>query len=133
MNTFKNEHTVKLSGVEILLRPTFENIEAVESNVGSVSYIGWKYSSLNKTLEQKVKSLPPATELAKIIFYSQAHRKEDGTPKLSLQEIWDLIIDNGIRKDLINDIVIFITKMTVGAKFLENEEKELAEETEKKT
>lgn len=122
MNAIKNEHIIKLGEVEILLRPTFENIEAVETALGAVSYLGWKYSSYEKTFEQKVKSLPPATELAKIIYYSQAAKKEDGTYKLSLNEIWEMLIDNGIKREIINGVIIFLGKMTVGAKFNSAEE-----------
>src|SRR5690606_7558027 len=109
MNSARNELIVKLGGEEILLRPTFENISSMESNLGGVAYLGWKFSRgvvIGKdgkpdlsggNTERAVKSLPSMNEVAQIIYYNQAAVKpEDPTQKkYSLEEIWEKMLKNG--------------------------------------
>lgn len=128
MNKMKNEHIIKLGDVEILLRPTFENISSLESNVGSLSYLSWKFSRREGGLEATVKSVPSMTEIAKIIFYSQASKKEDGTYKYSLDEIFDFVMNEGMSKNLVSSILGFIVKITAGNKMSTEEIEDIAEE-----
>lgn len=130
-NKFRNELEVTLSGEKILLRPTFENIANMESNVGSIAYLAWKFSrgvtvqgdGTTKPNEDMIKSFPSLSETAQIIFYNQAEKK------LSLEEIWDLILKNGNPKDLMIKVTVFIGRTLSGGNF--DEEKEATEEEKK--
>lgn len=117
---------IKIGGEEILLRPTFENIAAMESNVGGVSYLGWKFSrnvtkdangKFNTDVGQLAKNLPSMSECAKIIYYNQASTKQDdpNQKKYSLDEIWDKVLASG-SSAVIGSITIYITKLLAGDK-----------------
>lgn len=118
---------IKLAGEDILLRPTFENIAAMEANVGGVAYLGWKYSrgvSVNKdgqanlaslVSETAIKSLPSMSEVAQIIYYNQAATKpEDPTlRKYSLEEIWEKLLKNGVG-GVTRQVTIYLARLTAG-------------------
>jgi hypothetical protein len=126
-NKFRNEMEIKLGDTTILLRPTFENIAAMEENVGSISWLTWKYSrgvkftngevdrvaSVNET---SIKAVPPMSEAAKIIYFNQAATKpEDPTlKKYSLEEIWELVNFEGVR--VTTKIVEFLGRIASGGK-----------------
>lgn len=139
-NKFRNELEIDLGGQKILLRPTFENIAAMEENVGSVSYLTWKYSrgirfkdgkvdknSLN--METAVKGIPSLSESAKIIYFNQAAVKHDDPTlkKYSLEEIWDLVLIDGTA--VAQKIIVYLGRITAGNKAQEIEE--LKEEEKK--
>lgn len=117
MNSLKNEHIVKLGEVEILLRPDFHNIDSLETNVGTISYLTYKYSRGSKgTAIEKVKALPPISEVAQIIYYTQASRNDDGTYKYSLEQVWDMVSGEGMNLPLLTSILTFLGKVTRGNK-----------------
>lgn len=101
-NQNRNEKLIKVGGQEILLRPTFENMAALESKLGSISYLTWKVSRAvsvrtgKNGVEEAVVSkadMPPLTWLAQVIYYCQAAVKpEDPTQKkFSIEQIWNLV------------------------------------------
>lgn len=119
---------VKVGPETILLRPTFENIAAMESVVGSVSYLGWKFSrGIRQNAEggvdartlntaEAIKGMPSMTEVAQIIYFNQAATKENDATrkKFSLEEIWDLVSQEGMR--LVLPIMTYIANITAGDK-----------------
>jgi len=128
MNPFRNEAVIKLGAEEILLRPTFENIAAMESAVGAVSYLGWKYSKAHQlsvskaSLNDIIKASPPLSEIAQIIFYNQAatHPDDETKKKFSLEEIWSLVQHEGVR--VVSPVVSYIATMVAGDKVTKPEE-----------
>jgi len=101
MNKFKNEMIIKMGEVEILLRPTFENIANMEGDIGGLAYIAHKFTKPGK-------GMMGINEAAKIIFYNQAEKN------YSLDEIWELVSDEGIQ--IIGPVMQFLTKITMGNK-----------------
>jgi hypothetical protein len=101
----KNELIVKLGAEEILLRPTFENVAELESNVGALGVIAMRCS----------KGAPMSVS-AQVIYYCQAARDpEDSTKRLrSLEEVWSLVQDQGIKS--IVPVMEFLTNITAGNK-----------------
>lgn len=143
-NKFRNELELKIGKAKILLRPTFSNIAALESNVGGISYLAWKFSrGLREQFQNKdkvdpdrtegaVKSLPTITEVAQIIYYCQAaHDPDEKGKPLELEEIFKMIISQGTSIHLSAQITAFIGRMLAGDKFDENEVKEVTEEQKK--
>lgn len=114
-NTFRNEQIVKLGDKEILLRPTFENIAAMEAEMGGIAYLAFKYGKgVNVDTKQidpeiSAKSYPPLSETAKIIFHNQAEKL------YTLDQIFQMVLEEGIRASA--TIVLFLVKMTAGNKF----------------
>lgn len=138
MNQFRNEMEIELAGVKILLRPTFSNIASMESDVGSVSYLVWKFSrgvqnqnkptgANPKEMEEAVKYMPSMSEAAKIIFHNQAEKK------YSIDEIWELVLKSGQISQIIVKCCIFIGKMLSSGNFDEAKlsEEPVAEEEKK--
>lgn len=119
-NKYRNELEIDLAGTKILLRPTFENIAAMEENVGSVTWLTWKFSrgagSKNGPIEPNIKAMPSLTESAKIIYYNQAATKPDNPfEKLySLEQIWDLVSQEGARVSV--EVIKYIGRITAGNK-----------------
>lgn len=113
-NKFKNEMEITLAGEVILLRPTFENLAAMESKLGGVAYLAYKFGqgidieTGNIDQLKSAKAMPSMTETAQIIFYNQAEKK------YSLEEIYDLCLDEGVR--VCAKAVLFLVKMTAGNK-----------------
>lgn len=129
MNPIKNEYIVKLGEEEILLRPTFENLAALETNVGSVAYLGWLYgrqfADKDASLEEKVKMAPPMTKSVEIIYWCQAARDPDdpNQRKYSREEIFEKVIDTvGVR--IKDDVILFLGKAGAGGKRVSEEKKD---------
>lgn len=106
---------IKLGEETILLRATFENVSDMESNVGGLSYLAFKFSR-GTSLETSVKSMPSLTDIAKIIYFNQAARNpEDPTKrKFSLEEIWDLVQAEGVA--VTTPVVTYLALITKGNK-----------------
>lgn len=128
-NKYRNELEVKIGGETILLRPTFENIAAMEENIGGLSYLAWKYSRATGK-DGQAKALPGLTECAKIIYFNQAATKPDDPTqkKLSLEEVWDLVSKEGVA--VITPVLTFLGRITAGQKE-DSEPKELSESEKK--
>lgn len=113
-NKFKNEMEITVGGEKILLRPTFENLAAMESNLGGLPYLAFKFGQGvdidSKKIDQikSAKSMPSMTETAQIIFYNQAEKK------YTLEQIFDLCIDHGI--SICAQIVLFLVRVSAGNK-----------------
>jgi len=111
-NKSKNEHLIVLDGVEILLRPTFENLSLMESRLGGIAYIAWKYGKdfdpQNLSAASNAKSLPPLSDCAWIIFCNQADKK------FSVDEIMDMCCSNGMK--VATEVMYFVGKMLAGNK-----------------
>ncbi len=129
-NKFRNEMEIKLGEETILLRPTFENIAATEQTVGSISWLGWKYSRGVTIKDGKVNvgdramsSLPPITESTRIIYLNQAATKpgDDTQKKLTLEEVWDLVQMEGSLK-VGNLVVTYLSKLTAGNRAIDKTE-----------
>lgn len=140
MNQFKNQLEVAIGAEKILLSPTFENIAQMESNVGSVSYLAWKFSqgvrkqadgSLDKdslNTRETIKGLPSLSEVTQIIYYNQAEKM------YSLDEIFQKIVSSGQFQQVMIQVTIFIGKMLTGGSFDEEqlaEKKDQAKKSEK--
>lgn len=126
-NKFRNELEIKLGSETILLRPTFENLSAMESEVGGIAYLGWKYSrgvglGKKEVSEEAIKSFPTLTETAKIIYHNQlATDPDDSTKKkFSLEEIWDMVLVEGAA--CAKHVVLYIAKITAGDKMRDSTE-----------
>ncbi len=117
-NKFKNEMIVHAGGEEILLRPTFSNIAAMENAMGGVAWLAFKFGkgvevntkdpNAKPDPEKSAKSLPTMTETAQIIFFNQAE------PKFSQEEILELCLAEGIK--ICFQAVLFLVKVTAGNK-----------------
>lgn len=104
-NKFRNEMVVKVGGVEILLRPTFENCANLESALGYglpvLSFILYQAS-------KDIKKMPVMTDIAKIIFFCQAEKT------YTLEQIWDFMMGEGAELTL--QALTFVAKITAGDK-----------------
>lgn len=101
MSNIKNEKTIILSGNSILLRPTFENCEALESD------LGYGLPVLAHNLAKQ--KLPGMSDITKVIFHCQAQKV------YTKNQIFDLIMSHGMM--IMTDILIFIGQITAGDKF----------------
>lgn len=119
-NPVRNEMEITLGGQTILLRPTFENIAALEENVGPVSYLAWLFGGgfvrEAKGLADSAKKLPPLTKCAQIIYYCQAGRKDEdpNERKYNLEEIWEMVQSEGMA--VTKPMLTFIARITAGNK-----------------
>lgn len=127
-NKFRNEMEITVGGQKILLRPTFENLAAMESVLGSLAYLGWKYSrgvvidkkgNVQTNMEQAIRSLPPLSDAAKIIFFNQAATRPDDPTlkKYSLEEIWAFVLEEGT--SVTKQVVQYLARVTAGNKTLD--------------
>lgn len=107
MNQYKNEKVIKLGGVEILLRPTFDNCASLEGDLG--------YGLPQLAFNMSKAKLPAMTDLTKVVFHCQAVKK------LTREEVWDLVMIEGV--GLMTDILVFIANITTGAKHKVEEKK----------
>ena len=109
MNPFKNEKVIKLGEVEILLRPSFENIAALENNVEPLMSITQRMA--------KGATKVPVTLIAQIIYYSQASRKAENLDAYfySLEEIWGMLQTCGVAS-VFNPVLGFIGQVFAGDK-----------------
>jgi len=99
-NKHRNESMIKVGEVEVLLRPTFENCANLESALG--------YGIPMLAFNMMNKKLPGLTEVAKVIYFCQAEKKH------TLEEIWDLIMIEGIGSS--TQVLHFIGQITTGDK-----------------
>lgn len=141
MNKFKNEMEVQIGSKKILLRPTFENLAEMETNLGSIGYLSWKFSqgvrknegggldqsSLNS--REAIQALPSLTEITQIIFYNQAEKE------YSKEDIYQMIIEEGAYRDCMIASTIYIGRMLAGSKKFDEEslEKKTGPQTKKKS
>ena len=101
MSKIKNEKTITLAGSEILLRPTFANCEALESD------LGFGLPVLAHNLSQKI--LPGMIQMAKVIYHCQAQKV------YTKDDIWEMVQSEGML--IMTDILIFVGSITAGDKF----------------
>lgn len=134
MNPFRDEMTIKLGGEAILLRPTFENIAAMEAVVGSIGYLGWKYSKgarlqrdHNAPIDLVIKHMPTLTEVSQIIYFNQAatHPDDPTKKRFTLEEIWDMVRMEGVA--VTNPIVGYISRIGLGGSKEEKTEETVEE------
>lgn len=101
-NKFRNEKIVVLGGVEILLRPTFENCANLESALGfGIPQLAYNLG---------VKKMPGLTEMAKVVYFCQADKK------YTLEEIWQMIMQEGAGFGV--NVIEFVGMVTAGDKAL---------------
>lgn len=111
-NTYKNEKDITINGVTITLRPSFENMANMESKLGSIAYVAYKFSQFATNM----KNLPGLSELTTVVYYMQAaHDKESGKTLLSIEEVYELIAAEGVFK-MISPILEFLSQCTAGNK-----------------
>lgn len=114
MNIFKNEYEMKLGkdGVTpVLLRPTMEALSLVESSIGSLAYLAWKFA----VSKAQPKNSVSFTDVVKIIYHCQARRNKDdrNKPEFSLEEIWAMAQDRGLFQ-VSAEMIIFVSMVTSG-------------------
>lgn len=119
-NKYKNEKIIKLGDVEILLRPTFENLAAFESNV----------FTLDEFMVRLVKGkLPRLSDLVRCIYFFQAEKK------FNLEQVNELVMNTtGIQ--ISTQVLPFISKCVGGyenSKDIELELNTKLSEAEKKS
>ena len=103
-NPVRNEKEIQIGDLKILLRPTFEAIANLEAHVGPISDFAVQMSKAR---------LPKLTDMAKIIFHCQAS-VEGREGKLTLEEIWDAVMQDGINISV--PVLSFISVVTAGDK-----------------
>lgn len=96
MNKFRNELEIEIAGQKILLRATFDNLAATESELGSLGYLAAKYGrgvEIGTDGRAKVNAdvLPSMTSVAKMIYLNQAEKK------FSQEEIFQLCLASGLQ------------------------------------
>lgn len=111
-NRLRNEKEIILGEVKILLRPNFQNIAALESDLGSISYLSYKFGKGYDLVTQKInmelasKHAPSMIETTKIIFHCQADKH------FTLEEIYDLVLARGIAVCM--EIIGFVAQIAAG-------------------
>lgn len=86
-----------MGGEEILLRPTFANMQATEQALGSMPYLAYKYGKGSEIdpVTGKIKvnpdSLPGLADCAKIVFLNQEPKK------LTQEQVFELVLAEGIK------------------------------------
>jgi len=98
VNQFRNEHEITLGSRKILLRPTFAAMASVEDAIKGLPNLAIRLSQ---------GSYPTYSETTQLIFHCQA-----GPEKLSLIEVFDLVMGNGLHACAL--IMPFIAKLTAG-------------------
>jgi hypothetical protein len=99
-NKYRNEMMIKIGEVEILLRPTFQNCANLEAALG--------YGIPMLAFNLMNKKLPGLADMVQVIFFCQADKK------LTLEEIWDLVMVEGIGSS--TQVLQFIGQITTGDK-----------------
>jgi hypothetical protein len=115
-NLARNEMLIELGAEKILLRPTFENLSAMESKLGGMASLTFKYAKnvdgfddVSKIdVEKMSKSFPSFSEATQIIYYNQAEKK------FTLEQIHELVMETGV-KGLVQ-VVTFLVRATMGSK-----------------
>lgn len=113
-NKFRNEMEISLGGQKILLRPSFENLAALESSAGGLLYLSWKAS---KALRKEGIGM---SEMAFIIYHCQAAvNAEDPTKKFySVEEIMEMVLKEGMT--VLKPITVFLARCTAGNKTVDD-------------
>jgi len=108
-NPNRNEMLIKLGGVDILLRPSFENIAAMEAKLGGLPYLAFKFSSHGK-------NSATLSDCAQIIYFNQAavNPNDPTKKKLSLDEVWELVSQEGV--NVLQPVMAFLARLTAGNK-----------------
>lgn len=114
-NLARNEMLVELGAEKILLRPTFENLSAMESKLGGLAYLTFKYAKgvdmsggKMPSIDEMAKSFPSYSEATQIIYYNQAEKK------FSLEQVHELVMAEGIKACV--QVVSFLVRCTTGSK-----------------
>lgn len=98
-NKFRNEKRINLAGKEILLRPTFENLANMETKMGGIAYLAWKYGKgVDMTKPNAVASaaaLPPISDCAQIFYFNQI--PPDGEKPIDIETMLDLCLQEGLK------------------------------------
>lgn len=97
-NKYKNERLINIGGVEILLRPTFENLASFETNVITLDQFSFNL----------VKGkMPSLSQIIQAIFYFQAVKE------FNLEQINQMVIEaNGIQ--IFSQVAPFLSSVTAG-------------------
>lgn len=125
-NKFRNEMEIEVAGEKILLRPTFENMALMETQMGSIGWMVYKYGKnvdSSSTEAQLMQSLPPLTEAARIIHIMQAEKK------FTIEQIYELCLAEGIKIGA--QIMLFLVRCTAGNK-MQKEPSEKVKKNSKK-
>jgi queuine/archaeosine tRNA-ribosyltransferase len=119
-NAYKNEKTIRIGEVEILLRPNFENLSSFESNVITLDEFSFRL----------VKGrLPSLSQMVQAIFYFQAEKK------FNLEQI-NCMVQNDVGFQISSDILSFLSGCVAGYKNKADAEKSVEKaltESEKKS
>ncbi len=113
-NQYKNEMEITLGGEKILLRPTFENMAALETALGSIPFLMWKfgkgYDPVKGVIDPELaaKSLPGFAECTQIIYTNQAEKK------FTRDQIFEMVCNVGI--SIAPQMVVYISKSASGNK-----------------
>jgi hypothetical protein len=113
-NLARNEMLITLGEEKILLRPTFENLSAMESKLGGIAWLAYKFGRGLDMDTMKIdpgvsaRNMPTLGEAAQIIFFNQAEKK------FTQEEIFDLCLDQGI--SVCAHVVLFLGRMSAGNK-----------------
>jgi hypothetical protein len=103
-NAYRNEKEIQLGPYKILLRPTFEAIANLEAHVGPIS---------DFAVQMSKSKLPKLTDMAKIVYHCQC-TIEGREGKLTLEEIWDAFMQDGITVAV--PVLSFLSVVTAGDK-----------------
>lgn len=101
-NKYKNELVLEIAGEKILLRPTFENIAAFESNVMGIPIMAFNMS------KGDLNSLLTMSQTTQLIYYFQAEKK------FTLEDIHLMVMDEGLA--VTAKALPFLGKIATGAK-----------------
>jgi hypothetical protein len=102
INPLKNELEIELGAEKLLLRPSFENLAALEAQIGPLDSLSF---SLSRQTEDKPRLLS-ITESVRIIFHCQEPKN------LSISEIHSLVMSAGIKAR--SQLYKFLLTITAG-------------------
>lgn len=113
-NKFRNEMEIELAGQKILLRPTFENLAATESKIGSLPFLAFKYGkgveiSEGGSVKVNPEMLPAMSEIATLIYLNQAEKKH------SQESVMGLCLEHGL--GCARFMLEYVARCTAGNKF----------------
>jgi len=123
MNKFKNEKLFKIGSLEILCRPTFENMQAFETYVVNLNKLQWNVFTAGKDGKKMAEALLTTTQAALSLFHLQAEKK------FTLDQIWDACLEHGPTK-VVADVTPYC--LLLGSKEIDADKlKEISEEEKK--
>lgn len=114
-NKTRNEMMLDLAGEKILLRPTFDNLAAMESKMGGIAYLAFKFGGGVEIASGKIsqdaaaKAMPSMTDAAQIIYFNQAEKK------FTQEEIFEMCLNTGLK--VCAEVVMFLARVSAGNKF----------------